>query len=345
MPYFGGESLARVLQLLWKDTPRPAEGQQLVRALQFAQTNRPQAVEWSGSPTVKLTPSRLSAVSGPQEISTSSPAVGDSVGSGGSPPDSRTPSIEARKETQVALDKLNNRSFVHATAWLVACLADALQHAHARGILHQDIKPSNILLAHDGQPLLLDCNLSRKLSATKAQTSAMLGGTVAYMSPEHLRALLHKDPQALAEIDHRSDIYSLGMVLYYMLVGELPFEHKGSYSVLRLTLELMAMERGRIIPSARKKRPDVPWSLESIVRKCLTPDRKQRYQKAEDLADDLRCFLEDRPLKHAPELSFLERLKKWSRRHPRLTSSGSVATVAMLLLCATGASVIGVHDR
>jgi tetratricopeptide (TPR) repeat protein len=224
-------------------------------------------------------------------------------------------------------------------------MADALQHAHDRGILHQDIKPSNILLAADGQPLLLDFNLSRKLSTAQAQASAALGGTVAYMSPEHLRALLQKDQASARLVDRRSDIYSLGMVLYYMLVGQLPFEHKGSYSVLGLTLELMAMERSRAVPSARKKRQDVPWSLESIVRKCLQPDFARRYQKAADLADDLRCFLEDRPLKHAPELSRVERVRKWIRRHPRVTSSGSVATIAILMLCAAGAGFIGVRER
>src|SRR2546425_720363 len=82
-----------------------------------------------------------------------------------------------------SLAQLREFDFIHATAWLVACLGDALQHAHDRGILHQDIKPSNILLSDDGQPLLLDFNLSRKLSTAEAQASAALGGTVAYMSP------------------------------------------------------------------------------------------------------------------------------------------------------------------
>src|SRR5207245_4661420 len=71
----------------------------------------------------------------------------------------------------------------------------------------------------------------------------------------------------------------------------------------------------------------------------------KRYQRAEQLAEDLRCFLEDRRLKHAPELSRRERIRKWIRRHPRLTSSGSVATVAAVLLLAAGATLVGVHQH
>ena len=95
----------------------------------------------------------------------------------------------------------------------------------------------------------------------------------------------------------------------------------------------------------RRQRPEVPWSLESIVRHCLAPDPAQRYQQAEHLAEDLRRFLEDRPLKYAPELSRTERVRKWLRRNPRLTSSGSVATAATLLLAAAGFALAGVRDH
>jgi tetratricopeptide (TPR) repeat protein len=102
------------------------------------------------------------------------------------------------------------------------------------------------------------------------------------------------------------------------------------------------------VPSLRpdgkrsRGRPDAPWSLESIVRKCLAPDQGQRYQQAEQLAEDLRRFLDDRPLRYAPELSRVERVRKWLRRHPRVTSSGTVATAAALLLLAVGVALAGV---
>ncbi len=243
------------------------------------------------------------------------------------------------------LTLLQGLSYVRAAAWVVARLATALQHAHQRGILHRDIKPSNILMAADGQPMLLDFNLAQNVYGGQAQASAVLGGTVAYMAPEHLRALASRDPVQARKVDHRADIYSLGMVLYEMLAGCKPFDQSGSYSPLLSLIEVMALERSRSSPSLRHNRSDIPWSLESIARKCLAPDPAQRYQQADHLAEDLRCFLEDRPLKHAPELSRVERVRKWMRRHPRLTSSGSVAVVAGLLLVGSGAALLGIRDH
>src|SRR5439155_8086937 len=164
-----------------------------------------------------------------------------------------------------------------------------------------------------------------------------LGGTVAYMAPEHLRALALRDPDLVRLVDQRSDIYALGMVLYEILTGHNPFDQSGSYSPMPVLMEAMAVERSRSVPSLRERRPDVPWSMESIVRKCLAPAQAQRYQRAEHLAEDLKCFLEDQPLKYAPELSRRERIGKWLRRHPRFTSSGSVAAAAALLLFAGAA--------
>ncbi len=226
-------------------------------------------------------------------------------------------------------------SFIRATAWIVARLAEALQHAHERGVLHRDIKPSNVLIDRDGLPLLLDFNLAHDLNNEQAR--ATVGGTVAYMAPEHLRALAARDPALARQVDRRADLYSLGMVLFEMLAGESPFDQSASYTPLPALIEAMALERGHTVPSLRKKRPDVPWSLESIARKCLMPDPVQRYQRAGELAEDLQCFLTDLPLEHAPELSLRERGAKWLRRHPRLASSGSVGTAAaVLLLCTLG---------
>jgi tetratricopeptide (TPR) repeat protein len=193
--------------------------------------------------------------------------------------------------------------------------------------------------------MLLDFNLAHNLNKTQAQAAATLGGTVAYMAPEHLRALSGRDPNLVRQVDQRSDIYSLGMVLYEMLTGRNAFDQSGSYSPVPVLMEAMAVERGRSVPSMRQQRTDVPWSLESIARKCLAPDQAQRYQQAEHLAEDLGRFLADEPLKYAPELSRLERMQKWVRRHPRLTSTGTVATTAVLLLVGAGVALAGVREH
>jgi serine/threonine protein kinase/Tfp pilus assembly protein PilF len=244
--------------------------------------------------------------------------------------------LEPQQSQDSPLTVLAGMSLVRASAWITARLAEALDHAHRRHVLHRDIKPSNVLLSADGQPMLLDFNLAQSFQGEHAQALATLGGTVAYMAPEHLRALATRDPALVRQVDHRADIYGLGMVLYEILTGRRPFDQSGSYSPMPALIEAMAVERGRHVPSLRERRQDVPWSLESIARKCLAPDPAQRYQQAEHLAEDLRRFLEDRPLKYAPELSWPERAAKWVRRHPRLAPMAAITTAAVLLFAVGG---------
>src|SRR5262249_45145391 len=149
---------------------------------------------------------------------------------------------------------------------------------HQRGVLHRDVKPQNILVGGDGQPMLLDFNLAHDDHSGHAEAS--LGGTVAYMAPEHLRAVAARDPVLAGRVDHRADIYSLGMVLYEMLAGRRPFECSVSNTPLPVLLESMAVERSRAAVSVRAVRPDVPWGLESILRRCLAAEADRRYQHA-----------------------------------------------------------------
>jgi serine/threonine protein kinase/Flp pilus assembly protein TadD len=314
MPYFGGASLSQVLQLLWEETPRPLHGEQLVRALGSVPNPSVAAVA----------PSALMA----QETS----ATGED-----------TKPEEGITSEAPSLTTLRGLSYIRSAGWIVARLAEALQHAHQRGVIHRDIKPSNILLSADGQPMLLDFNVAQTMR--NGRTKTVLGGTVAYMSPEHLRALASSSEAQASQVDHRADIYSLGMVLYELLAGTRPFTETGNYSPVLPVLVSMAMERSQSSPSLRTHRNDVPWGLESIARKCLAPNPNDRYQQAEHLAEDLRRFLDDRPLKYAPELSVVERVQKWFRRHPRLASSGSVATAAVVLLVGLGAALVGVRDH
>src|SRR5262245_61910138 len=307
MPYFGGASLAQVLGSAWAGGVTPTTGAELADALGRVAAPRSQGSEVRGQQS----------------------------GGASLTPDSCLLTPEAQR--------LRRLSYVQAVAWLGACLAEGLQHAHSRGVLHRDLKPSNVLLSADGQPMLLDFNLAQDSRDGCARAS--LGGTVAYMAPEHLRALVGHDPALDARVDRRSDIYSLGMVISEMLVGRRPFAPNASYDPLPVLVKSMAVERSLSAPSARALRPDVPWGLESILRRCMAPDPEDRYQHAEELAEDLRRLLADQPLRHAPELSLAEQARKWVRRHPRLASSAGVCAAAVVLLALAGVTLAGLSGR
>ncbi len=326
MPYFGGASLSAVLEELLADPSPPTRGEQLARA--------------------------LASVGGPS-------LTGSRIEDQGSRSEDRSkPSGAIRDPRSSSLDPpWQGMDYIQATIWIGARLAEALGHAHSRGVLHRDIKPSNVLVAADGQPMLLDFNLAQsrplpELSTTTATGGSVttLGGTLAYRSPEHLRAWATRDPVLAAAVDERSDLYSLGLVLYEMLTGHNPWEVRmgnrerpagkadSTLCSPQSAIEEMARERSQQVPSPRRFRQDVPWGLESIVRKCLAPEPARRYQNADQLADDLRRLLEDRPLAHAPELSWKEVGSKLARRHPRLAIALPAVLLVALLL---GAGWIG----
>lgn len=247
-------------------------------------------------------------------------------------------------ESEPARRYLRSATFVQAGIWIAARLAEALEHAHERGIMHRDIKPSNVLIAADGSPMLLDFNLSAN-TTSESGARAQLGGTLPYMAPEHLDAF---DPESRTPPDvvgPMADVYSLGLILFEMVAGAHPFPDPPDLPCISETIRSMIAERMKGAPSARLYNPLVPWSVESILRKCLAPDRSERYQSARDLAEDLRRVLDDQPLKHAPELSLRERGAKWSRRHPRATSSTTIGAVAFGTLLAVGGAGWKVRDH
>lgn len=193
---------------------------------------------------------------------------------------------------------LAGATYDRAVCWLGACLAEALHYAHVRGLLHLDIKPSNILLADDGQPMLLDFHLARGPLFPGGDRPEALGGTRGYMSPEQGLAMiaLGEGREVPAIVDGRSDVYSLGVVLFEALAGFPPPFTEGIAACLL---------RGN---------PRVGAGLAAVVAKCLAHDPLDRYTDAAALAADLRRLLGYLPLQGVPRCRLsLRWLSSWRR--------------------------------
>jgi serine/threonine protein kinase/tetratricopeptide (TPR) repeat protein len=230
--------------------------------------------------------------------------------------------------------KLDRLTYVEAVLTLGAQLADGLAHAHDRGILHRDLKPANVLLADDGRPVLLDFNLAEDTKTRGSAGRAAVGGTLPYMAPEHMEAFGRRD----GRIDGRCDVYGLGVILFELLTGARPFpDRKGP---AREVIPVLVADRRRPPPQLRPLNRAVSPAAEAIVRTCLDPDPARRYQRADQLRDDLDRQLRHQSLQHAPDQSVREHVRKWARRHPRLSSSASVAAAAAVLLAVVAAGAV-----
>ena len=248
------------------------------------------------------------------------------------------PSSLPHPRSTVVLELLGRLSYVDAILWIGARLADALAHAHDQGILHRDLKPANVLLADEGQPMLLDFNLATDTKLAGLAEVARLGGTLPYMPPEHLESYAGR-PRL---VDARGDLYALGVILFELLTGRHPFP---PYRCATPELLLKMVADRRQAPRLRDKNAAVSPAVESIVRKCLHPDPAQRYQTAHALQEDLERQLAHQPLKTAPDRSPRERVRKWAGRHPRLSSTAFLGICAVLLLAATVSLALYQRDR
>jgi hypothetical protein len=202
-------------------------------------------------------------------------------------------------------------------AEIVAALADALAYAHAHGVVHRDVKPSNVMLDPEGRPHLMDFGLAKRETDEPPETvEGQVLGTPAYMSPEQARGESRR-------VDGRTDVYSLGVVLYELLTGERPF--RGN----RRMLILQVLEDEPRAP--RRLNDRVPRDLETIALKAMAKAPTRRYATAAELADDLRRFLRGEPVRARPA-GRIVRVWRWARRNP---------VPASLLLAVTVGSALG----
>lgn len=216
---------------------------------------------------------------------------------------------------------LEQASYAQAVCWIAACLADGLHEAHAHGLIHMDVKPSNVLIAADGQPLLLDFHLARKRVEAGERVIDRLGGTPDWMAPEQRQALaaVTAGRPSPATVDHRADTYALGLLLCDALGGP------------------GAAKRAGAGKSWNRSRSVVSVGLEDLIQKCLATRPADRYPDAAAVAYDLRRHIQDLPLRRAPNRSLAERWRKWRRRQPRALSRSAawvstIAAVAIALL-------------
>jgi WD40 repeat protein/predicted Ser/Thr protein kinase len=235
------------------------------------------------------------------------------------------------------LDEYARRRALDLTArlGLLARVCDAVQHAHDQGVIHRDLKPANILVDETGQPKVLDFGVARATGAdllTRAglTQAGQLIGTPNYMSPEQVTA----DPAA---IDHRTDVYALGVILFELAAHRLPYqlENRPLAETARLILEQDPPRLGSINPELR-------GDVETIVAKALEKDPARRYRSAADLATDLRRWLVHEPILARPP-SALYHLHKFARRHTGLVG-GVVATGVALVLGLVGTILFAVRE-
>jgi predicted Ser/Thr protein kinase len=226
--------------------------------------------------------------------------------------------IEGRSLAQVLEERSAPLDTDRIAEWGLQA-AEALEHAHRRGVIHRDVKPSNLLLDNDGRIWLTDFGLAKRLDDMTLSITGALLGTPRYMSPEQASA-------GDRQIDHRTDIYSLGASLYELTTGRPVFEGDSPHQVISRIVsdDLMA---------PRMVRPGLPRDLETILLKCLQKDPARRYQSARELADDLRAFGDGRPIA-ARRPGVLERSVKWLRRQRRSVALTAGAVAATLLLIA-----------
>ncbi len=215
----------------------------------------------------------------------------------------------------------SRQAFFREAARLGLEAAEALEHAHQQGVLHRDIKPSNLMVDGRGHLWVTDFGLARFQGDVSLTATGDMLGTLRYMSPE--QALANR-----AVVDQRTDVYSLGATFYELLTLRPAVEGHDRQELLRK----ISQEEPR---RPRTINPAVPRDLETIIIKAMAKEPAGRYATAQELADDLRRFLDDRPIL-ARRPGALERSARWARRH----SAAIVVAVSLLVLGLAAGNVV-----
>lgn len=217
----------------------------------------------------------------------------------------------------------------HRAAGYLKAIAEAVHHAHERGILHRDLKPSNVLVdSTRDQPRVTDFGLARRLDGDSSLTiTGQVIGSPSFMPPEQADG-------TRGPVGRHSDVYGLGGILYYLLTARAPFQGESLEQTLQATLN-----QDPIAP--RLLNAAVPPDLETICLKCLEKEPDRRYRTARELADEVGRFLADTPIQARP-VSPLERGWRWCRRKPALAGSLALALI-LLLIVAVGSPIATFH--
>ncbi|MBI2929520.1 MAG: protein kinase [Verrucomicrobia bacterium] len=214
--------------------------------------------------------------------------------------------------------EVRNAEWLRRAARYVKIVAEAIHYAHERGLLHRDLKPSNVLIDPFDQPRVTDFGLAKRLHHDSELTlSGQVLGSPNYMPPE----------QAAAKrglVGRRSDVYSLGAILYHLLTGRPPFVGETLTDTLQDVVNKEPV-------SPRLLNPSVPRDLETLCLKCLEKEPARRYQTAQALADDLDRFLRAEPI-HARPVNTAEKFGRWCRRKPALAASFFLISILLLIV-------------
>jgi serine/threonine protein kinase/tetratricopeptide (TPR) repeat protein len=293
MPYSGATTLARWLREV--KNPQYRTGESLKASIEAAQT-------------------RLTSRDESLPVSLNNPAA-DVVQS-------------LRRWHQAAsgpLQQLQSMNSSRLALWIFRRLASALAHAHQRGLVHGDLKPANILIRNDGEPALIDFNLSQ---STESRQRAWVGGTMPYLAREQLQQLL---TQSAGPPRPEYDIHALGVIMFEILEGRLPFRPATSASAEELQAALASHAH---LPEF-KARSGSP-GLRTIVAACLNPGSAGSYPTAVELLADIDREIANQPLRHVRESFWNSRLPKTLRRYPRAFSGGFITAMACMVIGVLG---------
>jgi serine/threonine protein kinase/WD40 repeat protein len=230
------------------------------------------------------------------------------------------PTVPVESRSSLALSASGSEAaYYRGVARIGLQVAEALAYAHRNGILHRDVKPSNLLLDAQGTVWITDFGLAKAEGADELTHTGDIVGTVRFMAPERFDG--HSLPQ--------SDIYSLGVTLYELVTLRPAFDDANKARLIQRVLHEPPL------PPCRRD-PHIPRDLETVVLKCLAKEPAERYPSAEAMAEDLRRFLADRPIL-ARRTPWHERTWRWCRRNPAVAAL--VGVIALMLLCLAGGSL------